>query len=107
MQIPLQLNFEGCEPSDAACAAIGYEMERLETHNRNIIGCRVTVVAPSHKHRHGSGFKIHIWLTLPPHKNIVVNHAPSNDTRYEHVEVAIKDAFAAARRQVGDLASKS
>jgi hypothetical protein len=107
MQIPLQVNFEGCEPLDAARAAIDHEMERLETHNRNIIGCRVTVVAPSHKHRHGSGFKIHIWLTLPPHKNIVVNHAPSDDARYEHVEVAVKDAFAAARRQVGDLASKS
>jgi hypothetical protein len=33
--------------------------------------------------------------------------APSDDARYEHVEVAVKDAFAAARRQVDDLAPKS
>jgi ribosome-associated translation inhibitor RaiA len=107
MQIPLQVNFEGCKPSDAGRAAIEHEMERLETHNHKIIGCRVTVTAPSLKHRHGSGFQIHIWLTLPPYKNIVVNHAPSDDARYEHVEVAVKDAFAAARQQVDDLAPKS
>jgi hypothetical protein len=51
MQIPLQVNFEGCgEPSEGARAAIEREMERLEEHNRNIIGCRITVTAPSHKH---------------------------------------------------------
>ena len=33
--------------------------------------------------------------------------APSDDPRYEHVEVAVKDALAAARRQVDDLAPKS
>jgi ribosome-associated translation inhibitor RaiA len=107
MQIPLQLNFEGTEPSEAVRAAIEDEVERLEKHNHHIIGCRVTVIGPSHKHRHGIGFQIHIWLTVPPHENIVVNHAPSEGARYEHVEVAIKDAFAAARRQVDDLAQSS
>jgi hypothetical protein len=66
----------------------------------------VKVIAPSHKHRHGVGFQVHIWLTLPPHGNIVVdNTASSNETRHEHAQVAIKDAFAAARRQIDDLAA--
>jgi hypothetical protein len=107
MQIPLQVNFEGCEPSDTARAAVEHEMERLEEHNHNIIGCRVTVIGPSHKHRHGSGFQIHIWLTLPPHRNVVVSHAQSDDARHEYVEVAVKDAFASARRQLDDLAPRS
>jgi ribosome-associated translation inhibitor RaiA len=107
MQIPLQLTFEGIDPSDAARVAIEREVERLEKHNHRIIGCRVTVIAPSHAHQHGSGFQIHIWLTIPPHENIVVNHAPSKNARHEHVEVAIKDAFASARRQVDDLAQRS
>jgi hypothetical protein len=72
MQIPLQLTFEGIDPSDAARVAIEREVERLEKHNHRIIGCRVTVIAPSHAHQHGSGFQIHIWLTIPPHENIVV-----------------------------------
>jgi ribosome-associated translation inhibitor RaiA len=103
MQIPLQVTFEGSDPSEAARAAIEREVEQLEKHNSHIIGCRVAVIAPSHKHRHGSDFHVHIWLTIPPHENVVVNRAPSDDKGHEHIEVAIKDAFAAARRQVDDL----
>jgi hypothetical protein len=104
MQIPPQITFEGSEPSDAARTVISREIERLETHNDRITGCRVTVIAPSHKHRHGTGFQVHIWLTIPPHGDIVVNHAPSGDARHEHADVAIKDAFASARRQIDSLA---
>jgi ribosome-associated translation inhibitor RaiA len=107
MQTPLQVTFEGCEPSEAVRAAIGREVERLEEHNHRIIGCRVSVIAPSHKHRHGNGFQVHIWLTIPQHENIVVDHESSDDARYEHVEVAIKDAFTAARRQVDDRKQRS
>ena len=104
MQIPPQVTFEGSEPSAAAQAVITREIARLETHNDRITGCRVTVIAPGHKRRHGSGFQVHIWLTVPPHGDIVVNHTPSDDARHEHAEVAIKDAFASARRQIDSLA---
>ena len=105
MQIVPQITFEGSEPSDAARSVITKEIERLETHNSRIIGCRVTVIAPSHKHRHGTGFQVHIWLTVPPHGDIVVNHAPSDDGRNEHAEAAIRDAFTSARRQLDGLPS--
>ena len=104
MQTPPQITFEGSEPSSAARSAITKEIERLETHDDRITGCRVTVIAPSQKHRHGTGFEVHISLTIPPHGNILVNHAPSGDGRNEHAEVAIKDAFASARRQIDSLA---
>jgi hypothetical protein len=107
MQIPLQVTFEGSDPSQAARALIEREVERLEKHNGHIIGCRVAVIAPSHKHRHGGGFHVHISLTIPPHENVIVNHAPSDDKRLEHIEVAVKDAFASARRQIDDLAQQS
>jgi ribosome-associated translation inhibitor RaiA len=103
MQIPPQITFEGSEPSAAAQALISKEIERLETHNDRITGCRVTVIAPSHKHR--QGFEVHIWLTIPPHRELAVNHLLSDGGRNEHAEVAIKDAFASARRQIDSLAS--
>jgi Tfp pilus assembly protein PilN len=87
------------------CARRNNEIARLETHNKRITGCRVSVIAPSHKHRHGTGFQVHNWLTIPSHENIVVNNSASDDARHEHAEVAIKDAFAAARRQVDSLAA--
>jgi hypothetical protein len=36
-----------------------------------------------------------------------VNNLASDDARHEHAEVAIKDAFAAARRQVDAIASRA
>ena len=76
-------------------------------NNSRITGSRVKVIAPSDKHRHGTGFQVHIWLTLPPHENINVDNTASDDARHEHANVAIKDAFAAARRQVDALAQKN
>ena len=105
MQTEPQITFEGCESSDVARTQILSEIERLETHNHRITGCRVKVIAPSQKHRHGSGFEVHIWLTIPPHENVVVNQSGSGDARHEHAQVAIKDAFAALRRQVDALAA--
>ncbi len=104
MKIDPQITFDGSESSDAARAQILNEVERLEIHNKRITACRVTVIAKSHKHRHGTGFQVHIWLTIPPHRDVVVNHAP-DDARHEHAAVAIKDAFASARRQLDDLAA--
>ena len=106
MQIPLQVTFEGFDSSEPGRVAIESEVERLEKHNRHIIGCHVAVIAPSHKHRHGSGFRVHISLTVSPRENVIVNHAASDDSRYEHVEVAVKDAFASARRQLDDLSQQ-
>ena len=39
-------------------------IHRIVDHR--ITGCRVNVIAPSQKHRHGTGFEVHIWLTMPP-----------------------------------------
>src|ERR1700686_3314065 len=105
MQIAPEITFDGSESSDAARAQILSEIERLETHNHRITGCRVKVIAPSHKHRHGTGFQVHIWLTLPPNENVVVNQSASHGARHEHAQVAIKDAFAAVRRQGDALAA--
>jgi len=100
MQIPLQISFENAEPSEAVRGAIGHEVERLEKYRHHITGCRVAVVAPSTKHRHSAVYRINIWVTIPPRENIVVSHQPSDDRSHVHVEAAIKDAFAAARRQI-------
>jgi Sigma 54 modulation protein / S30EA ribosomal protein len=106
MQTSLQVAFQGCEPSDPVRASIEREFERLETHDHRITSGRVTVIGPGDHHRSGAGFQIHILLTLTPNENIVVSHSPSDDGRHEHAEIAVKDAFAAARRRVDDVRQK-
>jgi cold shock CspA family protein/ribosome-associated translation inhibitor RaiA len=107
MQIPLQISFENMEPSEAARAAIGREVERLEKYRHHITGCRVAVIAPSTRHRHGSVYRINLWVTIPPHENIVISHQPSDDQSHVHVEAAIKDSFAAARHQIEALTQRA
>ena len=107
MEIPLQISFENAEPSEFVRAAIEHQVERLEKYRDHITGCRVAVVAPSTKHRHGGIYHINIWVTIPPHENIVVSHQPSDDQSHVHVEVAIKDAFAAAQRQIEALTQRA
>ncbi len=106
MQIVPQITFEGLDASAATREAILNEIARLEVHSKRITGCRVTVIAPSHKHRHGPGFEVHILVTTPPHEDILVNRTTPDDARHEHVEVAIKDAFSAARRQLDSLSGR-
>jgi ribosome-associated translation inhibitor RaiA len=103
MQIPLQISCEHTDLSEAVRAAIEHEVERLEEYQHHITRCRVAVVAPSAKHHQGAVFRINIWVTIPPHENIVVSHQPNDDRGHEHVLVSIKDAFAAARRQIEAL----
>jgi hypothetical protein len=107
MQIPLQVAFQGCEPSDPVRASIEREFERLEAHDRRITSGRVTVIGPSDNRPHRAGFQIHILLTIPPKDNIVVSHSAQDDKRHEYAEVAVKDAFAAARRQIDDLRQRN
>jgi hypothetical protein len=107
MQTSLQVMFQGCEPSDPVRASIEREFERLETHNHRITSGKVTVIGPGDHPRHGAGFQIHILLTSPPNENIVVSHAASERSRHEHAEAAVKDAFAAARRQIDDHRQQS
>ena len=106
MQIPLQISCEHTKLSDATRAVIENEVERLEKSQRHITGCRVAVVAPSTKHRNGGVYRINIWLTIPPHENIVVSHQPSDDRGHADADVSIRAAFAAARRQIDALAQR-
>jgi len=107
MQVVPQITFEGLEATAATREAIVNEIARLESQSNRITGCRVTVVAPSHKHRHGPGFEVHVSLTIPPHGDILVNRTTPDDARHEHVEVAIKDAFSAVRRRLESFSSRA
>ena len=55
----------------------------------------VNVIAPDRNHT--------ALVDLGRVERIKYTGSASDDTRHEHAEVAIKDAFAAARRQVDDI----
>lgn len=96
MQIPLQITLRDIGNSDAVETAIREKVAKLEQLHKDIISCRVTVeVAGRHKHQ-GKEFSLGIDLKVPGGE-IAINHDHDED-----IYVALRDAFAAARRKLDE-----
>jgi len=102
MQVPLEITFENSEPSEAIRSDVEKHAKRLEKFHDRITSCNVAVIAPQTRHRKGGLFKIDIRIAMPEHKDIIVNRTHDDVKKHEYVTVAIKDAFAAAQRQIED-----
>lgn len=100
MQIPLQITTRDVEQSEALEARIREKAKKLDEFFNHIVSCRV-VVEMSHKHRNqGKHFNVRIDIGVAG-SEIVVNRDHAED-----VYVALRDAFDAANRKVGDYARK-
>jgi ribosomal subunit interface protein len=101
MQIPLQISFRNMDPSPAVEDRIRKKAAKLERFHDRIVGCSVVVEAP-HRHQHkGKLYTVHLDISVPG-KDIIVDRAGPIDQAHEDVYVAIRDAFAAAARQLED-----
>jgi ribosome-associated translation inhibitor RaiA/cold shock CspA family protein len=105
MQMPLQISFHGLDPSPEIEARIRKKAAKLERFSDRIIGCRVVVEAPHRHHRHGKLYNVRIDLSVPG-KDVFVGHSGPLNHAHEDVNVAIRDAFNAAARQLEDHARR-
>ncbi|MEY4684470.1 MAG: hypothetical protein RLZ25_929 [Pseudomonadota bacterium] len=101
MQLPLEITFHGVEHSDAVEARIREKAAKLEQHCHNITSCRVAVEAEHHHQHHGNLYKVRIDIAVP-HKQIVVSRDHHDKQEHQDIYVALRDAFAAATRQLED-----
>ena len=100
MQIPLEIDYRNLEPTTALTTAIRKKTAKLEQFYDRITGCHVTLEAPHRHHHKGKEYQVHIRLTLPG-TVLAVSHASGNQA-HQDAYVAIRDAFAAAERQLED-----
>src|SRR5271169_5085216 len=93
-QFPLEITTRGIENSEAVEARIRKKGDKLAVFYDRIEFCRVVVeIEQNHKHT-GKLFAANIEINVPG-KTLVVNHQ-----RDEDLYVAIRDAFAAMKRQL-------
>jgi len=98
MQIPLQISLHGIEHSDALYNAIRERADKLEHYYDRVMSCRVVLErAGRHKHK-GSQYTVRIDLKVPG-SEVVVTHQHDED-----LQIALRDAFDAARRRLEDYA---
>lgn len=104
MQSPLQLSFENIGHSDTIEARVRDEADKLEQFYDRITSMRVVVARPQHRHHKGDIYQIRIHITVPGAADIAISREPAATGAHEDVNVTIRDAFKAARRQLQDLA---
>jgi cold shock CspA family protein len=103
MQIPLQVTFHDLSPSPTLEARIREWVEELETLFDGIVSCRVAIELPHRHHQHGDLYRVRIEIRVPRDR-IVVGRSPHEHAAHEDPDVALRDAFRAARRALEDYA---
>jgi ribosomal subunit interface protein len=98
MQIPLQISLHGIEHSNALYNAIRERAQKLDRYYDHIMSCRVVLELGGRHKRHGKQFSARIDLKVPGGEIVVTKEHD------EDVQVALRDAFDAARRRLEDYA---
>jgi cold shock CspA family protein len=120
---PVQVTFRHMQPLERLEDLVRDRAAWLETFYADIVGCRVLVETP-HRHREsGRHVRVRIELSLPG-EDVVVNHEPTLHARLKdaeeethhkdddiegvrkYAEVAVREAFDAARRQLQEFARR-
>lgn len=107
MQTPLEIVYEGMDPSDSVDDRLREEVDKLEQFFGRITSCRVVVEKPHRHNQKGNLYTVRLHLTLPGGGEVAVSRHPGEHHAHEDVYVAIRDAFKAARRQLQDTARKN
>lgn len=102
MQIPVQIDFQGVDPSESLRDSLLNHMGQLEDKFGRITAGRVVVKGPGARHHQGGLFEVNIWLTLPGGREVAVVRTPRLDERHADPAFAINDAFHRARRRLQD-----
>jgi cold shock CspA family protein/ribosome-associated translation inhibitor RaiA len=101
--IPIQIHFRNMDSSQALEDTIRDHAQKLESFADNIVSLRITVIAP-HKHQKKGRIYHAVIDVRVPGEEIVVSHQSDQRDAHEDVYIAVRDAFAAARRQLQDHA---
>jgi len=99
MQTPLEIIFQGMDPSPAVETAIRERVEKLEHFYNGITSCHVYVDAPHHHHHQGNLYQVRIEVRVPG-AELTVNRKPGDLNAHEDMYVAVRDAFDAMERQL-------
>jgi ribosome-associated translation inhibitor RaiA/cold shock CspA family protein len=109
MQIPLEIAFHNLTAPDGTEASIREHVARLERIYGHLTTCRVRV---DQKNQNPSGTippVVHIDISVPSHKDIVVAHEPGHlQRRFQEPDLhnAINEAFRIAERRLSKYKGK-
>ena len=96
----VQITLRGISHSEALEARIRNKVKKLTQIFPALTGCRVVAEVPHQRHSHGNQFVVRLDISMPRSEIVV-----SRD-HHEDIYVAVREAFRAARRQLGEYARR-
>jgi ribosomal subunit interface protein len=93
-----QIIWQNLVPSEEIEAKIRKHIAKLEKFADRLSDCRVVIEVPHRHHHQGNIYHVQINLTVPGGE-LVVNRQPAQQA-HEDLNVAIRDAFESAERQL-------
>jgi cold shock CspA family protein len=104
MQVPLRIILKNVPEPSGAREEVAKAACVLERFYDRITSCRVAVSNPDVRHRKGGLYDVHIRLSVPKQGDIAVTRRAEDQREREHLRVALRKAFAQARRRLQDAA---
>lgn len=106
MNTPLEITFKGLDRSEAIEAKIMEKTAKLEKVFDRMTHCRVVVAAPNKHHHKGKSYEIKIDIGIPDHAPLILSHESAVGDAQEDLQIALRDAFDAAKRRLDDIAER-
>jgi ribosome-associated translation inhibitor RaiA len=101
MQTQAQISFDDIPIDEAVRDEALEHIDQLENTYGRITGCHVVIAQPHRHHREGRLYSVRVDVRVPGGE-IIVNREHPLDHAHEDVFVALRDSFAATRRQLED-----
>lgn len=105
-ELPVQVTFRDVSASTDIEDHIRRRVRKLDMYFDRIMGCRVAVEAPLHRHRHGKRYAVRIDVTVPGNELVVGCHQARSSKEDENVYAVIDAAFDDAERVIEEYAHK-
>jgi hypothetical protein len=106
MQVPIQIVLKGVPDAAAVRQLVLSAAAAIERYYDRITACHVAITSPDGHHRQGGHYDVHVSMLLPGRKDLTVSRQSTGHPEREHLEVALRHAFAQVRRQLQDAARK-
>lgn len=104
MKLPLEIVFRNVNRTEELEERIRSKAKKLDRMFDRITGCRVVVESPHNKRAKGHTYHVTVEVNVPS-EMIVVNRDPQNHD-HDDLGIALRDAFAAAQRQLRAYSKK-
>lgn len=105
MKLPLEIEFRNVNHSEGLRELIEERAAALDERGVEVMRCRVVLERPNRHQRNHQLFHVGIELTVKG-STLTVTHDPGDEASHEDPYATVRDAFKAAKRQLGDHSAK-